>query len=119
MPSEQPVQRFQDILENIEKIKSHTKALDDLDSFARDDLRRDAVERCFSRISEAAVKLDKLAEQLAPDIPWHDIRGIGNILRHAYDGVDAGVLWDAIKTELPPLKIACEKALANITDQNA
>jgi len=114
VPSDQPAQRFQDILENIEKIKSHTKRLDSLDSFARDDLRRDAVERCFSRISEAAVKLDKLAEQMAPDI-----RGIGNILRHAYDGVDAGVLWDAIKTELPPLKAACEKALANMADRNA
>jgi hypothetical protein len=28
----------------------------------------DATERCLSRISEAAVKLDALAEELAPDI---------------------------------------------------
>lgn len=114
MPSEQPAQRFRDILDNIDRIERYSSGLADFDAFAADSLRRDAIERCFSRISEAAVKLGDRAGTLAPEIAWHDIRGIGNILRHAYDGVDAGVLWNAARTELEPLKQACRAALSKL-----
>ena len=114
MPSDNPSLRFQDILDNIARIESHVAGLDSAGDFARDALRQDAVERCFARISEAAVKLGGQALVHAPDIPWHDIRGIGNILRHAYDGVDPDILWNAVNHELPPLKAACEKVLEDM-----
>jgi hypothetical protein len=59
------------MLDNIEGVERYTEGLADFDAFVADTMRRDAIERCFSRISEAAVKLDALAEQLAPAIPWH------------------------------------------------
>ncbi len=114
MPSDNPALRFQDILDNIARIESHVAGLSSAGDFASDALRQDAVERCFARISEAAVKLGEQAPVHAPDIPWHDIRGIGNILRHAYDGVDPDILWNAVHHELPPLKAACEKALEDM-----
>jgi len=64
---------------------------------------RDAVERCIARISEAAVKLDVLAETELPGHAWSDMRGIGNILRHAYDHVDATVIWQIVSIYLPAL----------------
>ena len=49
----------------------------------------DAVERCLARITEAAIKVGAEGiRRAAPDQPFEQIRGLGNILRHAYDVVD-------------------------------
>jgi uncharacterized protein with HEPN domain len=47
-----------------------------------------AVERKLLLISEAAVRLGEQADILCPGLPWRDIRGISNWLRHQYDDVD-------------------------------
>ena len=86
MPSSRPRTRFQDILFNVEAIRRYTKD-HNKQTFLNDDLVVDAVERCLSRISEAAKKLGKRAESLAPDQPWSKIRGLGNLLRHEYDTI--------------------------------
>jgi len=79
--------------------------------FLNDRLRRHAIERAFAIISEAAVKLGDEAAIHAPDIPWSDIRGIGNFIRHEYDGVDHTTLWEVWEQSLPDLKEACAEAL--------
>jgi uncharacterized protein with HEPN domain len=71
----------------------------------------DAVERCLARISEAAVRLGGAALDLCPDVPWADIRGIGNHLRHAYETIDQRIVWRVVTRELPPLQRACADAL--------
>lgn len=110
MPSRHPRRRFQDILDNIEKICSYTAGYDET-RFESDDQVMDAVERCLARISEAAIKLDALAEELAPDVPWRDIRGLGNNLRHAYEAVSPRTIWQIVTEHLSPLATACTKAL--------
>lgn len=110
MPSSRPRDRFQDIIDNINAIENYTAGMD-LDAFAADSKTRDAVERCLSRISEAAVKLDTLAEDLAPGQPWANIRGYGNRLRHAYDGVQPAEIMAIIERHLGSLKAACLQAL--------
>jgi hypothetical protein len=40
------------------------------------------------------------------NVRWKDIAGIGNILRHDYQRVDASIIWKAVKDDLPPLKEA-------------
>lgn len=52
------------------------------------------IERCLERLSEAVAKLGPQAEQLAPGPPWPAVRGFGNALRHAYDRVDPGRIWE-------------------------
>jgi uncharacterized protein with HEPN domain len=37
---------------------------------------------------------------------WEDIAGIGNLLRHEYQHVDAAIIWKTVKNDLPPLKDA-------------
>jgi uncharacterized protein with HEPN domain len=39
-------------------------------------------------------------------VRWKDIAGIGNILRHEYQYIDAAIIWKAVKNGLPPLKEA-------------
>jgi uncharacterized protein with HEPN domain len=80
--------------------------------FIADDKTVDAVERCPSRISEAASKLGEDAEALAPGEEWGKIRGLGNLLRHEYDVIERPVLWDIVVHNLLPLRAACERAIA-------
>jgi uncharacterized protein with HEPN domain len=84
----------------------------DLDAYRSDERTQAAVERKMLIISEAAIRLKDVAERLCPDVPWRDIRGIGNWLRHQYDSVEVETIWNSIQDDLPPLKLAVEKALA-------
>ena len=103
----------QDILDNAGAIKRHLDHLthNDLETFRNDELVVDAVERCLSRISEAAVRLGEAAEADVPGVPWEDIRGLGNQLRHAYHVIDLGTVWEILVEDLYPLEEACRRAL--------
>lgn len=118
MPSERPVDRLRDILDNIERINRYAAGTD-ARRFASDTLRQDAIERCLLRISEAARKLGDEAERLMPDQPWPAIRSIGNILRHEYDAVDPAVIWRLIDGDLGRLEAAVSKALAALAGRPA
>jgi uncharacterized protein with HEPN domain len=83
----------------------------DFSGYLRDIKTQAAVERKMLVISEAAIRLGDEAERLYPALPWRDIRGIGNWLRHAYDRVDAEIMWDTIQADLPRLKSALQAAL--------
>ena len=111
MPSKDPDLRYEDIVDNIERIRQYTRGISEEDFYA-DPMRRDAVERCFQRISEAAVKLGEQAEEDAPDLPWADIRGLGNFLRHQYDQVDSRLIWTMIEKNIDPLDQAVRHVLA-------
>jgi uncharacterized protein with HEPN domain len=60
VPSRDPVQSFEDILENVLRIEQFTAGMD-LAEFVRDYKTYDAVERCVERISEASKKLGSVA----------------------------------------------------------
>lgn len=113
MPSDRPRQRFQDIIDNIDRIDLYIAGLD-REGFCRDQKTIDAVERCLSRISEAAVKLGGLAPEMAPEMPWADIRGIGNHLRHGYDAISADRIWLTLRGDLPELRAACVRVMGEM-----
>ena len=117
MPSSDPIQRFQDILENIARIEQYTDGID-LPAFMSDHKTYDAVERCLERISEASKKLGTVAETLCPDIPWPKIRALGNFLRHEYDRMEGDRLWFLVEDDLPPLKAAAGAALQMLQEND-
>jgi uncharacterized protein with HEPN domain len=117
VPSERPALRFADILENIDLIQVYAGGMD-WPAFQADRMRRDAIERCLQRISEAAVKLGTRAEQLAPGPPWQAIRALGNVLRHAYDQVEPQRMWEIITRDLPTLRAAVVVAKTSLVDEN-
>jgi uncharacterized protein with HEPN domain len=79
LPSDKPLQRLNDILENIDWILEYTRGQRYPD-FAGDRRTRDAMERCLLRVSEAARKLEGFVEDIASDQPWSDIRSLGNVI---------------------------------------
>ncbi len=91
-------------------IEEFTAGLD-IDTFRSDTRTVAAVERKLAVISEAAVRLGDQAAELCPGLPWHNIRGLGNWLRHQYDRVDVDMIWQTVVSNLPPLKAAVLAAL--------
>jgi uncharacterized protein with HEPN domain len=111
VPSSDPVRCFADILENIGHIKRFTRGLD-AKTFAENDQAVFAVKYALMIISEAATRLGDTAMNLQPDIPWRDVRGIGNRLRHGYETIDLARIWLLIERDIAPLQAACEAALS-------
>ena len=73
-------------------------------SFADNRLLIDAVERNLERISEASRHIPEPLKVANPTVPWRDIAGIGNVLRHDYPRVNALEIWWTVVRDLGPLK---------------
>jgi uncharacterized protein with HEPN domain len=113
LPSDRPIQGLNDILENVDWIFQYTKDYG-LHEFSQDRQYRDAVERCLLRNSEAARKLEGVADELASNQPWSDIRALGNIIRHEYDAIDPAVIWKIVADDLLPLEGAVQSAIKKL-----
>jgi uncharacterized protein with HEPN domain len=83
----------------------------DFEAFRSNPMAVAAVERKLQIISEAAIRLANDAERLCPDLPWRDIRGIGNQLRHAYERIDLTTIWNTVIDDLPAVKAAVKAAV--------
>jgi len=81
-----------DIADAIGMIESFTADMD-FEAFREDPKTVAAVERKLLIISEAAIRLGGGAERRCPGLPWRDIRGIGNWLRHQYERIELPVIW--------------------------
>ena len=116
MPSDKPRRRLRDILDNIARIERFTAGLD-FPAFEADEQALFASLHALLILSEAARKLGAEAETLMPDQPWADIRALGNVLRHEYDGVDPRIIWRVIDSgDLASLRHAVATALTRIGD---
>lgn len=115
MPSKRPLTRMRDIVDNGRAISEYTNGMD-FAGYTSSGITRDATERCFARISEAAVKLAGLAEDLFPAHDWIAMRNLGNVLRHDYHGVLDSVIWTTLTLRMPPLLRDLESFLAQYPD---
>ncbi len=78
------------------------------EEFRQDTLCQDAVIRRLEIIGEAARRLSPEARTTLPELTWHAMIGMRNLLIHEYDGVDPTIVWDTVKTDLPALLKALE-----------
>ncbi len=80
-----------------------------LDDFRDDWLLRHGVERGIEIISEAARHIPDPLLELAPEIPWKQVRGIGNVLRHEYHKTSDPLVWAVVTESLPQLRQAIDR----------
>ncbi len=94
------------------------QAIDNIQSFLADKTQADfeadiflrlAVERAFEIISEASRRLPDEVKERETQINWQGMAALGNRLRHAYHRVEATLLWDIAKRDLPPLKAFADR----------
>lgn len=55
-------------------------------------------------IGEAVRNLPENFREKYPSIPWRQITGTRDKLIHEYFGVDIGLTWQVVKSDLPKLK---------------
>lgn len=68
-----------------------------------------ALTRLVEIIGEAASRVSLQARQHRTQLPWPQIIGMLNRLVHGYDVIDLDLLYDTIRTDLPPLIEALEQ----------
>jgi uncharacterized protein with HEPN domain len=108
-----PSIRIGHMLDAIKGIRE-TMGGDPFDEVFRSWTRRMAVERGFEIVSEASRHIAQSLKATEPDIPWQDIAGIGNILRHDYDGVELSIIYRASLKGLPALEAALRRMLERL-----
>lgn len=104
--------RLLDALEAIASINSFIGSLS-VDDFLVNPMVQAAVLFKLGVIGEVLNKAAELDDSLREAIPdLGKIIGMRNRIVHAYDQIDFEILWDAIHSDLPDLKIRLEKYMA-------
>jgi uncharacterized protein with HEPN domain len=100
LPSSKRLDRLRDVVANCERIARHVAGMS-RDAYFADDRRGGTMP---ARISEAAYKLGSYLDDIYPDAPWKNARGVGNILQHKYDQVTEDLIWASIEEDIPRLR---------------
>jgi len=113
MAAKTPLVPLTDIRDAIRRIRRYTKGKS-LTGFERNELTRDAVERCIEIISEASRRLPAAMKGKHPEIPWEKVAAIGNVFRHEYDEISPPLVWQVVKDHLPALGRVVETMIRDI-----
>lgn len=73
------------------------------EKFEADLKTRQAVERNFEIIGEAASRIPADYKESHPQIEWRIIKDFRNFIIHDYFGINHQILWDTIQLRLPGL----------------
>lgn len=103
-----------DIFTSICKILDYTAGMH-FERYEVDSKTKDAVERNFEIIGEAASRVPEAFKELYPHIEWRIIKDFRNFIIHEYFGIDNVIVWDIIQNRLPNLADEI-KALVNEVD---
>lgn len=109
-----PKERLRDILEAIGAIERYLDR--DRATFEHDELLQIWFVHHLQIIGEAARALLEKVRALAPEIPWHKIIGMRNVLVHSYFRIDKEILWEAATGDIPHLKPAMERLLKKLEE---
>ncbi|MDT8323628.1 MAG: DUF86 domain-containing protein [Bacteroidota bacterium] len=105
-----------DILHSITRIESYVGEMTSED-FETDEKTQDAVIRNLEIIGEAVGKLPDTILQSHPEIEWHKIKALRNILVHEYFGINIEIVWDVVQNKLRQLKSASADILKELDSQ--
>lgn len=94
--------RLEDILEAVAKMERYTTGMD-FEAFKGDERTVDAVAWNFQVIGEAARYVPEEVQERHPEVPWDKMRGMRNLLVHAYWTISMSIMWQTSKDDLPPL----------------
>lgn len=92
-----------DILETIADIETFIDAVD-FNQFQQNWEKVLAVIKSIEILGEAVKKIPDEVRVKYPQISWHSIAGMSDILVHEYWGVDVAVVWSTVKEGIPSLK---------------
>jgi uncharacterized protein with HEPN domain len=95
---------LQHIRDGLEDITAYCGS--DHDAFIGDRMRQDATLRKLEVIGQAAKNLSELTKSRQPEIPWKQIAGMRDKVKHDYFGVNLDIVWAVVQKDLPKLRVA-------------
>jgi uncharacterized protein with HEPN domain len=104
--------RLLDIRQEIAGIRDLTKDAN-AEIFAANWAMKRAVEHALLIIAEAAKHIPDDLKASRPEVPWKNIHGLGNLLRHEYRRIDPAILWSVVTDYLGSLDNAVAALLEN------
>lgn len=105
------------ILDSIKDIEESTRNLT-RQKFKGNKDKRDATIRRLGVIGEAAKNISGKTKREYPEVEWAKIAGTGDVLIHKYFGVDADIVWNIVKNDLPGLKIKVQIILKKLESKD-
>jgi uncharacterized protein with HEPN domain len=105
-------QRLRHILASVTEIESYIQGVE-FDRFLENSMMRFACIKQIEIIGEAANNLSEETRNQLNTIQWRQIIGMRHILVHEYFGIDDQLVWQIIKTDIPPLNEAIRAALGD------
>ena len=89
-------------------LEAAEKSITFLSGRRREDLEEDeklalSVIRLLEIVGEAASQVSEDYINAHPDIPWKNMVALRNRLIHGYFDVDLDIVWDTVKSDLPPV----------------
>jgi len=61
-----------------------------------------AMKFAFVMLGEDAARISEEVQKKHPDIPWREIKGLRNIVAHAYNKTDGEVIWETASNDIEP-----------------
>lgn len=90
---------------------------DDYEKFKNNNIYKDAVALCILQIGELSGVLTEEFKKQYDAMPWRQMKALRNIVAHKYGFVDAALIWDIIKRDIPDLQKYCEQILKQEQEQ--
>jgi len=103
--------RLEDMLEAMDRVQAAVERCKEFEQFEKDRDSQLIVERGLEIVSEASRHLPDALKQRHSNIPWKDIKNIGNILRHEYERSSKAILWETAQVHVLDLKAVCQAEL--------
>jgi uncharacterized protein with HEPN domain len=95
------------MIEAIDRALSYVTPFASAAAFAQDQQALDAVIRTVEILGEAANRISRHDPDFVtahPEMPWLPMRTMRNKMIHDYFTVDPLIVWQTVKTDLPPLR---------------
>ena len=92
------------MIETIDKIIRYTRDYKSAEELYQNDRDFDAAMMNFIVIGEEAGKLSDQLKEKSRQINWQKIYGLRNIIAHHDFGINADIVWQIIRDDLPKLK---------------
>ena len=80
--------------------------------FAQSTTYQNAISMCILQIGELANHLGQDFRTSHPGMPWNEIRGMRNVMAHAYGSISVQATWETIQQDIPALKAFCLEILS-------
>ena len=97
--------------EDIEK--ANERFGNSLEAFKADKDYRNSCAMCILQIGELGGHLSPEFRAAHREMPWDEIRGMRNVMAHAYGSISVQTTWETIKQDIPLLREFCDQVLAD------